>query len=387
MPKKLDYFADIVPRTGVTNIRIATFNVENLFDRPKAMNYENFAKGQTFLNAAYTLNSLFSKAVYTEQDKQKILEIMMRHGLHVTRPRNSHLTFRKIRGQLLKKVSGRYQVVAKGRSNWIGWIELEETAINDLAIHNTARVIAAVNADIIALCEVEDRPGLVKFHNNVLAPILKSTGRTGYPFSMVVDGNDPRGIDVAILSRFEITDISSHVFDLPGATPIFPRDCCEYFIEVPGIKGRLIVMANHFSSKGTDPTGSKRRVFQSQRVAAIVDKRIQQGFTHFVVCGDLNDTPGNPGLKPLVGHPQLKDAVKKYARSIDPSGKRLGTYKTGKEQLDYLLMSPAIEAAARGAGIERRGHFAPKTWQAFDSIKSSRDNASDHHCVWVDLEV
>jgi hypothetical protein len=49
------------------------------------------------------------------------------------------------------------------------------------------------------------------------------------------------------------------------------------------------------------------------------------------------------------------------------------------------LLSPKLEAAAKGAGIERRGYFAPKTFKSFDTVKSNRDQASDHHCVWVDL--
>jgi hypothetical protein len=40
----------------------------------------------------------------------------------------------------------------------------------------------------------------------------------------------------------------------------------------------------------------KKRIVQSRRVAAIVDGRMQRGFTHFVVCGDLNDSPDKPGL-------------------------------------------------------------------------------------------
>jgi endonuclease/exonuclease/phosphatase family metal-dependent hydrolase len=385
MPATPDYAADIVPRTAGSNVRIATFNVENLFSRPIAMDYESFAKGQPYLDAFNTLNSIFVKAKYDDQDKATILKIMKEQGLHVARPNNKHLEFRKIRGQLLAKKSGEYRVVANGRADWVGWIELKKKEINDKAIINTARVIAAVNADIVALCEVEDRPGLVKFHDNVLLPILDLTGRAGYPFSLVVDGNDARGIDVAILSRFPISDITTHVFDIPGTPPVFSRDCCEYFVEVTGVSGRLIVMINHFSSRGSDPTGMKRRIFQSQQVAAIVNDRMQQGFTHFVVCGDLNDSPDKPGLAPLVQHPDLSDAIKKFSDSIDPSGKRLGTYETGKVQFDYLLMSPAIEATAKGAGIERRGHHAPKTWKAFDSVKSSRDDASDHHCAWVDL--
>ena len=59
----------------------------------------------------------------------------------------------------------------------IGWIELKEKEINDKAILNTARVIAAVNPDVLACVEVEDRPGLVRFNENVLAPIFEATDR------------------------------------------------------------------------------------------------------------------------------------------------------------------------------------------------------------------
>ena len=79
--------------------------------------------------------------------------------------------------------------------------------------------------------------------------------------------------------------------------------------------------------------------------------------------------------------------MKKFASSIDPSGKRLGTYKTGAKQLDYLLMSQELALKAKNAGIERRGHFAPRTWKAFDTITGERAQASDHHCLYVDLQL
>lgn len=380
-----DYINDIIPRTAGTTLRVASFNVENLFSRPIAMDYEDFAKGQPFLDAYAELNSLFSQETYSPEVKARILELMKENKLTGARPQNKHLEFRKIRGQLLAKKGDAYTVVANGRADWVGWLELKEKEVNDKAILNTARVIAAVDADIIALCEVEDRPGLIRFHDNVLRPILDATGRQPYPYGLVVDGNDTRGIDVAILSRYPISDISTHVFDEQEGKTIFSRDCCEYFVELPEIADRLIVMVNHFTSRGSDPTGMTRRIHQSTRVAEIVGQRLEQGFTRLIVCGDLNDSPERPGIAPLIAHPKLKDAIATFANQIDPSGKRLGTYETGKIQIDYLLMSPEIVAVARAAGVERRGHYAPRTWKAFDSVKSARDNASDHHCLWVDL--
>ena len=167
----------------------------------------------------------------------------------------------------------------------------------------------------------------------------------------------------------------------------FLLHCAEYFVQVPRIGKPFIVMANHFNSKGSDPSGLKRRPPQAAQVKKIVADRTQQGFTHIVVAGDLNDTPGSQGLAPLMTDPQLTDAVKQFAATIDPTGKRLGTYETGKQQIDYVLMSPAVSASAKRAGIERRGHHAPRTWKAFDTVTSSRTAASDHHAVWLDLAI
>ena len=300
-----DYAADIVPRTPGTNVRIATFNIENLFSRPIAMDYDDNTKGQPYLDAFRELNSIFIKPSYTATDKSRILTLMSDQNLTGSRPQNKHLEFRKIRGQLLAKQGNSYFVKADGRGDWVGWIELKEKEISDKAILNTARVIAAVNPDVLACVEVEDRPGLVRFNENVLAPIFEATGRHPYPFALVIDGNDARGIDVGILSRHPIIDIRTHVFDLDGASAIFSRDCAEYFLEVPGISGRLVLMANHFASKGSDPTGNKRRVHQANRVRDIVAERLSQGLGHIVVAGDFNDTPTSASLAKLIAAPHL----------------------------------------------------------------------------------
>ncbi len=70
----------------------------------------------------------------------------------------------------------------------------------------------------------------------MLLPLLKGTGRSEYPYVLVVDGNDQRGIDVGIVSRFPITDLSTHIFDPhpgPNKPRFFSRDCCEYSWRCP----------------------------------------------------------------------------------------------------------------------------------------------------------
>ena len=119
MPKP-NYAADVVPRTAGSNLRIATFNCENLFARPIAMNQSNYAKGQPYIDAYKKLSTIFNKAHYDATDKTDILEIMGKYELTATRPRNKFLEFQKIRGKLFAKKDGKIVVVANGRSDWVG---------------------------------------------------------------------------------------------------------------------------------------------------------------------------------------------------------------------------------------------------------------------------
>jgi hypothetical protein len=65
-------------------------------------------------------------------------------------------------------------------------------------VENTARVVAEINTHVLCLVEVESRPAMVEFKKR----FLKSKSR--YPYEPLIDGNDPRGIDVGIFSHLEI---------------------------------------------------------------------------------------------------------------------------------------------------------------------------------------
>ena len=97
------------------------------------------------------------------------------------------------------------EIVAHGRGDWIGWVELAKEAVDETATRMTARVIKDIGADVLGLVEVEDRPSLLRFNRDLLGGL--------YRHVMLVDGNDDRGIDVAIMTRdrFDIGSIRSNV--------------------------------------------------------------------------------------------------------------------------------------------------------------------------------
>ena len=61
-------------------MRIAAFNVENLFDRPKAFN-DDVTQSSEVLDAHADLNKLFEKTNYTAANKSKILVLMEKLGI------------------------------------------------------------------------------------------------------------------------------------------------------------------------------------------------------------------------------------------------------------------------------------------------------------------
>src|SRR5207249_1941758 len=103
-----------------------------------------------------------------------------------------------------------------------------------------------------------------------------------------------------------------------------------------------------------------------------------------IVAGDLNEPPDKGHLKALIEDPDLKDAM---AMDEYPDKDTLpGTYHTASksQKLDYLFLSTALQPKVSLVGVERRG-FKSTKWPHFDTVVDARSQASDHHCVWVDL--
>ena len=57
-------------------LRLATFNVENLFERAKALNTTTWAQGEPVLQAFERFNVLASNGVYADADKQAMLDAL-----------------------------------------------------------------------------------------------------------------------------------------------------------------------------------------------------------------------------------------------------------------------------------------------------------------------
>lgn len=373
---------------------IATFNVENMFDRAKALNGATWAEGKPALEAHKALNGLFEKTSYSSADKTRMLALLKANGL-LKSDEGPLMRLRKIRGQLIKRPrTGDAEIVASGRASWIGWVELKTEPVNEAATQNTARVMATLNADILGVMEAEDRTTLRLFNEQVLGETsVNQILFSAYHHVMLVDGNDERGIDVGLLTRrdYPVVSIRSHVDDADDQGLIFSRDCAEYQIGLLDGK-RLWLLLNHFKSKGYggQAANNAKRKRQAQRVREIYDTHIAEGDDWMVVMGDLNEVPGNDPLTPLLRDGSTLRDVASHPQY--DNGGRPGTHGNcnASDKLDYILLSPKLFDMVKAAGVERRGMWGGSNgtlWPHFAEVTRAEEAASDHAAVWVELDI
>ncbi len=259
----------------------------------------------------------------------------------------------------------------------------------------TAKALKGVAADIVGLQEVESLDTLKKFNS-------KFMGSKKFKYQIVVDGNDNRFIDVALLSNYPIDFVRTHQFTKKGKSKVFPRDCLEAHINING--KRLPIFINHFTSMMRGRAKSRpRRELQSNEVIAILNDRFgnHYGDNDFVVLGDLNDymaagDEAASGIRALLQSDQMVNVVDRL-----PATDRWTHFYNGDKsyhQLDYILVSKSMATKAGNKMtkpvIERRGQplrvnqkNKPKmVHKFFPEIKGSL-KASDHCPVSITLKV
>lgn len=397
-------------------IRLGTFNVENLFARARALATESWDEGRPALAAFEAFNRVAAKPRYSAQDKADLLaaletlRILVRtpDGLRPNRRPfdDAWAVLRENRGDFLVAPADREpRIEANGREDWIGWVELLAEPVDEFGTRMTARVINDVAPDVLCVVEAEDRPSLVRFNEQLLGD--------RYRHAMLLDGNDPRGIDVGLFctSAVEIRSVRGHV-DVPDpAAPgrrLFSRDCPLYHLRLPGGED-LYLLLNHlksqsFSSGNPDPL----RTRQSTEVRAIYDRLRAEGAQLVAVLGDLNKGPDpddptrHPTLDALLGPDSpLVDAYRhpKFSGLFDERDvdrERPGSFQSCslRNRLDYILLSPELAELVTDGGVFRKGLWGnpknvnpPSRWSVYPEITSSRHAASDHALVWVDLDL
>ncbi len=217
-------------------------------------------------------------------------------------------------------------------------------------------VVGRLGADLVVLQEVESRRALDELAEHVSPP-----GR--YPFRYLFEGNDPRGIDLAVLSRTPVARLLRHDTDVfrvltatceteaDASSPRcrdyrYARDCLELHLVVRGQP--IVLLGVHLKARqdGTDADDAKR-LAEAQHTRRIADRLLAEDpALPLAVLGDLNAWPTEPAAAALRGEPAAcacagpplvsvteelaaEDAHTTYSRDLD----RPALY-------DDLLLSP-----------------------------------------------
>jgi endonuclease/exonuclease/phosphatase family metal-dependent hydrolase len=261
----------------------------------------------------------------------------------------------------------------------------------------TAEVIKALDADVLALQEVENLEVLKRFRSERLKGL-------DYTYAMLIDGNDPRHIDVAVLSRYPIVAARSHQHLRAGKSFVFSRDCLEVDLDVGGKP--LTLFVNHFKSmldKGDPKNGRKntraKRLLQAKTVRDLIQNRFGNSLGNhpWAVLGDLNDYR-DPGQGTTSGILDLTDwtEVENVVDRLPPAERWTHFYDAAKanetayRQIDYILLSKSLAGATTAQPIIERRGLSPKATQAtqkrFKGV-TAKTVASDHCAVAIDVEL
>ena len=219
-------------------------------------------------------------------------------------------------------------------------------------------------ADVVSLQEIENLEMLEEILN-------KGNLSERYPYSILVEGNDRKGIDVAVMSRNPIARYETHreeVIGESGGEPRrFLRDLLEVDVELPTGKS-LRVFSNHYVAQGSQWCDGQR-LAEAQATARIVREAAEEIPANYaVVMGDFNDRPKSPTLLTLE-----EEGLSNVTAGLPPSWGVTRPHQEFEPALfDQILVNEELREGLLGSGV---------------LVHPSESAASDHRLVWADFQV
>lgn len=233
-----------------------------------------------------------------------------------------------------------------------------------------AQAIKTVDADVLAMEEVENRGYLQRFVE-VFLPDM------GYEEVVLYEGNDGRGIDVCLLSRVPVGPVTSYrhvTFEGPQGEPRrFNRDILAVTLLPEGGKPIEAWVVHLKSNSGGREAAEPIRLAEAKQLRKMLDEELAaEPDDEIVVLGDFNDVWGSPTLNTIVGSGET--ALWSAATELGPN--LPDTYNQGEfhSMIDFLLCSPAL--AKRH--VSGSTHILPG---------SPEETGSDHNPVWATFRV
>ncbi|MFS4467534.1 hypothetical protein [Maribacter sp. 2210JD10-5] len=375
-------------------MKIATFNIQNLFHRDRSFLEKPYSK--CVYDWIAEMDNLIRKKNYNPTDSNRMRELSFLLGFDKSYQLPYAVMRRRAGFLFLKGMDYSKELQASELTDWNGWIALQTVPIHAIAIKNKARVIAEVNPDILLVQEIEDKASLSEF-NTELLPEFNCK-----PFEQlfVIQGNNQGGHETGILTKngYQILSVKSHQYDTDDSgNPLFQNDFLEYEIQTPS-KTTIWLLAVHLQPQEKDKEHSDNlRKKQAQRVAEVYQKLRSEGRTQIAVLGTLNSVSYCHSLAPLLQETDLKDIPKHerfnvdFDKGVDADYFRLGAYRLGVniKQKDYLLLSPQLFKNVKQGGLNRKAIWPNKkpVWSIYPNISKKEHEASEHPAVWASFKI
>ncbi len=252
-----------------------------------------------------------------------------------------------------------------------------------------AATIKALDADVLAVEEVESKECLTAFRDHYLKGL-------GYDYLASVDAGDRRGIEQSVLSRYPIVEVanwpSEHIDDMRAketgegwSTPAdgkwperWARSPLMVRVKSPQGYELTLFVVHHKASKEFDA----QRELEGLQVLEFVRERLaKHPDENLAILGDFNNSPSKKSIKVYAesSDPKLTNAYDDRFDTKAPSDTYL-THASGRP-IDFIFMSRGLaKDAVPGTFFVLGTPIGAKA----DSPKP-KGYASDHFPVAIDL--
>ena len=268
----------------------------------------------------------------------------------------------------------------------------KELASSSMQLEALAAAIRTLDADVLALQEVESRDALIRFRDTYLADL-------GYEHVASLDAGYYRGVEQSVLSRIPITAVTNwpglSTKDMkrsgPGFQPIPKNPITEFqrsplMVDLETSDGyRFTLLVVHLKSGGKSQ--AYRREAEGLKLLELVKQLEQdQPDRNIVVLGDFNAKFSYKSMR-LLFESGLVDTMQ--CRATEPADEDTPlwvTHESGRT-LDYILVNPAmynecIPGSAFVLGTFYPGDSSHYNWR---TDEPPAGHASDHYLVAIEI--
>ena len=212
------------------------------------------------------------------------------------------------------------------------------------AIKQLTRVIRHLNADVLALQEVENEEFLRSMVREHLADM-------GYRHVIVFPTNSRHGLNLGILSRLPILNTTNHLFnEMKVAGHNHPRRFARGLVQVkiqatPNKTLDLFVV--HFKARRDspgDPLSTNWRAAEAAATRQVIQETLTNNPDAWIVlAGDMNATPDSPAMNVLLKPNQKNQTALHDLHAHLPLAKRI-TYlhKPHRTTVDYIFANSIL---------------------------------------------